>query len=428
MVERVEIEIGEQGTDHRALRGPVVGRPLRQSFEDRLVQKRVDEGEHPPVADLRLPPAPAAARAGWCRSTPAGPHPRRTGTPRAATRRRGAARLSRCVAAESRSCAGQSRVEDRFQHQSQGGLHDAVAHRRNPERAPLARAFRNPVPSDRLRTIRAVPQRLPTARRDSRRVAPQTSRPSHGPRPAPHDWPSPARRPRAACGSGVDLVNQRVPSSSSDALFERRQHPLRPHLRCRPRPAGADRPGRVSPRGHCCGGGLPTVRPSRIPLPAPLRSTPVTALRRYYERSDSCAGGSSARRAHEHRPFPRRSPCVLCHAVITIPSPPTRRAPLPLSHATPQPQPVPRVREVETSPVPGRLIAHVRPYRVRHPTDWSLSFGCSPPRLAVTQLPLDTGRRAYARRGLAPLCRGTIAGAPGAPAVRPSLIHPSAAS
>lgn len=42
-------------------------------------------------------------------------------------------------------------------------------------------------------------------------------------------------------------------------------------------------------------------RPSRIPLPAPLRSTPVTALRRYYRRSDSCAGGSSARREHEHR-------------------------------------------------------------------------------------------------------------------------------
>ena len=37
------------------------------------------------------------------------------------------------------------------------------------------------------------------------------------------------------------------------------------------------------------------MRPSRIPLPAPLRSTPVTALRRYDERSDSCAGGSSAR-------------------------------------------------------------------------------------------------------------------------------------
>ena len=34
--------------------------------------------------------------------------------------------------------------------------------------------------------------------------------------------------------------------------------------------------------------------PSRIPLPAPLCSTPVTALPRSYGRSDSCAGGSSA--------------------------------------------------------------------------------------------------------------------------------------
>ena len=52
-----------------------------------------------------------------------------------------------------------------------------------------------------------------------------------------------------------------------------------------------------------------------------------------------------------------------------------------------------------------RLIAHVRPYRVRHPTDWSLPVDCSPPRLAATQLSLGTGRRAYARRGLPPLER-----------------------
>lgn len=46
------------------------------------------------------------------------------------------------------------------------------------------------------------------------------------------------------------------------------------------------------------------MRPSRVSLPAPLRSTPVTAPHRYYGRSDSCAGGSSARDEHEHRPDP----------------------------------------------------------------------------------------------------------------------------
>ena len=32
---------------------PCVGRPLREPLEDRLLQKRVNQGEHPPIADLR---------------------------------------------------------------------------------------------------------------------------------------------------------------------------------------------------------------------------------------------------------------------------------------------------------------------------------------------------------------------------------------
>ena len=52
---------------------------------------------------------------------------------------------------------GKRHVEDRFEDQTQGGLHDAVPHGRNPERAPLARAFGNPMPSNRLG--RYVPSR-----------------------------------------------------------------------------------------------------------------------------------------------------------------------------------------------------------------------------------------------------------------------------
>ncbi len=96
---------------------------------------------------------------------------------------------------------------------------------------------------------------------------------------------------------------------------------------------------------------------------------------------------------------------------MTIPSPPTRRAPTPLLHATPQRRRFPASRGLRFRHSPRRLIAHVRPYRVRHPTDWSLPVDCSPPRLAATQLSLGTGRRAYARRGLSPPCHGTIAGA-----------------
>ena len=154
------------------------------------------------------------------------------------------------------------------------------------------------------------------------------------------------------------------------------------------------------------------MRPSRIPLPAPLRSTPVTALRRYYERSDSCAGGSSALASMNTvltpaqvslRPVPRRHD----HSVSTHLTCPRRRfRTLPLSARR-----SPRRRRLRLRLSPAGSSRHARPNRVRHPTDWSFTSGCSPPRLAATQLPLVTGRRAYAWRGLAPLCRGTIAGA-----------------
>ena len=79
---------------------------------------------------------------------------------------------------------------------------------------------------------------------------------------------------------------------------------------------------------------VPVVSRSRVPLPAPLRSPPVTALPRYYGRSDSYAGGSSARQSMNTVVAPRRSPCVLHHAVMPIPSPPTWCAPMALLHAT----------------------------------------------------------------------------------------------
>ena len=159
------------------------------------------------------------------------------------------------------------------------------------------------------------------------------------------------------------------------------------------------------------------MRVSRIPLPAPLRSTPVTALRHYYERSDSCAGGSSAPRSMNTvltpaqvslRPVPRR-----CHHSVsthrTCPAVPFARYP---SGATAS-------CVTAGSDFAGPTRAHrSRPaVSSSSPTDWSLTSDCSPPRLATTQLPLVTGRRASAWRGLAPLCRGTIAGARG-PALR----------
>jgi hypothetical protein len=61
-----------------------------------------------------------------------------------------------------------------------------------------------------------------------------------------------------------------------------------------------------------------------------------------------------------------------------------------------------RLPEFWTSPFTSRLVGFTRPNRVRHPTDWSFTSGCSPPHLVMAQLPLVTGRRAHAWGGLAP--------------------------
>lgn len=160
------------------------------------------------------------------------------------------------------------------------------------------------------------------------------------------------------------------------------------------------------------------MRPSRIPLPVPLRSTPVTALRRYYEHSDSCAGGSSAPVSMNTvlvpaqvslRPVPRRRDhSISTH--LTRPAIAFARYPSAVSVSCP--------RQVEISPFPSWLITRARPYRVRYPMDWSLPVDCSLHHLTMTQFPLGTGRRASTWRGLAPLCRGTIAGALGLAATR----------
>ncbi len=137
----------------------------------------------------------------------------------------------------------------------------------------------------------------------------------------------------------------------------------------------------------------------RIHLPAPLRSTGVTRLRRSYGCSDSCPAALRVN-DHEHRLVPDRSHGLLYSNFRTFrrqsPDAPAHRfATLPLS--------VGRFR------FPGLGFAFypqahrsTRPNRVRQPADRSFTSGCSPRRLAASQLPWVTGRRAYAWGGLAP--------------------------
>ena len=74
--------------------------------------------------------------------------------------------------------------------------------------------------------------------------------------------------------------------------------------------------------------------------------------------------------------------------------------------------------QVEISPLPEQAHHARQAESSSFPTDWSVPFDCSPPRLTATQLSLGTGRRAFARRGLPPLSHGAIAGALGPRAAR----------
>ena len=111
----------------------------------------------------------------------------------------------------------------------------------------------------------------------------------------------------------MDLVDQAEPLASFDPLFEGRQHPLCPDRRFDPAPAAQDLSGTFSPCGHCLRLCFPSVWSSRLHLPAPLRSTGITRLLRYYGCSDSWTVGSSALEEHEHRLCCRPGLPAFCH-------------------------------------------------------------------------------------------------------------------
>src|SRR5215510_10852441 len=55
-VQRMKINVGQKGTDHRALRGPARGRPALHFLDDVLRKKRFNQPQHPLVAHLFLNP------------------------------------------------------------------------------------------------------------------------------------------------------------------------------------------------------------------------------------------------------------------------------------------------------------------------------------------------------------------------------------
>jgi hypothetical protein len=106
-------------------------------------------------------------------------------------------------------------------------------------------------------------------------------------------------------------------------------------------PGGAPaRGGRVSTGQSLTalsGSDVPGTSRRRLHLPAPLRSTGITRLPRYYGCSDSCTAAlRTGFTAHEHPLAPCRSLCFTCLAFRAFRPQPPGAAPSLLSHTTPQ--------------------------------------------------------------------------------------------
>ena len=187
--------------------------------------------------------------------------------------------------------------------------------------------------------------------------------------------------------------------ASFHPLFEGRQHALGPDTRFHPRPAGSDVSGLCSPCGHCRRSWFRLSVLHAFHLPAPLRSTPITgasslAMGALTPASRSRLFGSSSMNT-ALCPL-RRSRRFTCTAFqpfrLHPPDSPLRRfRTLPLSS-----QGLRRFAGGLDFAIEKQARRSARPYRVRHPTDWSFTSRCFGPHLVMTPFRLVSGRRAHA--------------------------------
>src|SRR5439155_397892 len=127
---------------------------------------------------------------------------------------------------------------------------------------------------------------------------------------------------------------------------------------------------------------LASVRPSRLHLPASLRSRPITAFLSYSGRSDSCRASRDPAGLPDSRTRP--SDHSVSNHLRTLRLAKARSLSAGrIETASPRGNPH---REPEASPFSSRLATPRRPNRVRYPTDWPFTSCCSPPRLAAAQL------------------------------------------
>ena len=143
------------------------------------------------------------------------------------------------------------------------------------------------------------------------------------------------------------------------------------------------------------------------------------ALPRFFALTDALTPAQGAlrtlTRGNEHPPYPRQVSLVhtarpAMHSVTTHLARPAIASPLPTQRGR-----LPGLYPGLDFTLNPQARRYARPNRVRHPTDCMFVSGCSPPRVAATQLPLTTRERASPREGtfapqIAPAPRRTAPG------------------
>src|SRR6266545_1335071 len=237
-VQGMKIDIGQKRADHRSLRRPSHRCPSFHPLDDVLIQKCTDPLQHCAVANpLRDLTHQRLLRYTVEVAVQVGIHPM------------GVAFLDEFIHFAQRLFAAATRaktvtrvlklsLKDRFDHQLQCRLHDAVFDHRNSQRSHLAAPFGNLHAPDRLWPVRSRPERLlkffqidfcPC-------LKPLHALSIYSCRAGVALYFLPRRLKRLL---SVHLVDQAKPFPSFDAVFQRRQHALIPHRGFYPRPVSS---------------------------------------------------------------------------------------------------------------------------------------------------------------------------------------------
>src|SRR5690554_4904209 len=375
-----------QRADHRTLRRAPGWRPSLQPRHDVLLEPAMEQGEKATIADPFLYPfhqwlvrdrVEVALQVGIDHEGEAFLEQ----TIYFAQRVTAAAPRPKAVALRT-----ERGLEDRFDDEFHRHLRDPVLDRRDAQRPGPAIVLGDFHSPDRLRAVGSLPQLGRQLAQILLRVClePLDAHTIHAGRAPIGPDTCPGRREGRR---RVHLIDQTVPTSSFDAVDQRRHHALRPHRGFHPRPHWEA----FCLQGFCTTFSRIGTGDALLPLRAHHASTFLPTFPRsgFANRTSRDRSRSGTMRA--------LTPGDLAHDRQVSPLTPLCRPDIP-SPTTPCP-PVVAFTVTSARPVrpsgPGfAMLSRARqdtpPNRVRSPTGCPFAAGCSPPRLATTQLPLAT--------------------------------------